>query len=84
MEPRARVSSAPTDDDDLADLVVGVDEDSVATLWEGELLEASSVLLLTDDAVAAESDEGRVATLVDLEELARDGVDSTYWWIKNR
>ena len=42
------------------------------------------MLLLTDDAVAAESDEGRVATLVDLEELAREGVGSTYWWIKNR
>ena len=38
-------------------------------------------MLLSDDAVAAESDEGRVATLLDLEELARDGVGSTYWWI---
>ena len=38
-------------------------------------------VLLSDDAVAAESDEGRVATLLDLEELARDGVGSTYWWI---
>ena len=38
-------------------------------------------VLLSDDAVAAESDEGRVATLLDLEELARDGVDLTCWWI---
>ena len=36
---------------------------------------------LTDVTVVAESDEGMVATLLDLEELARDGVGSTYWWI---
>ena len=110
VEPRARVSSAPTDDD-LADLVVEVDEDSVATLSdlplrleggdlsmaaldkaasaprrEGDLSsldeievedeeeEEMSALPLTDGAVVADPDEGRVATLLDLE-LARDGVD---------
>ena len=41
----------------------------------------SSALLLTDDTVVVDPDEGRVATLLDLEELARDGVGLTYRWI---
>ena len=39
-------------------------------------------MLLTDITVVAESDEGRLATLLDLEELARDGVGLTYRRIK--